>query len=215
MNLTVAGQPIDDPMPIWREYASRHPRTILEYDMGDPGDPNQVTWDEIRRTRIIGSRISNRQSEALIERAREPSCPWLAVPQNASLADADPALPDGLFDQAAKLYWHFTVSPIPGVRTAKAHKTLHIKRSALYPILDARLKAVYSGLARSWVGELSRLSVTIKDSPPYWAAIRQDLIANEPVLDICRRRLADESDEVVRQMTNLNTLRLLDILVWK
>lgn len=202
-------------MSIWRRYAREHPRTLQKYDLGEPGSPNLIAESEICRTRIIGSRMSDRQGRKLINRAAEAGCPWQNVTESASLADADPALPGGLFDQASDLYWYFLKTRIPHVRVAKVHKILHIKRPDLYPILDKRLKGIYRKRAKPWVNELRRLNVSIDDSPPYWAAIRQDLLASDAALTDYRSQLAEESDDVVRQMARLSNLRLLDILAWR
>ena len=214
MGLCIAGRIVDKPMSMWRDYARQHPQTILEYDLGSRGYPNWITVDEARRTKIINSRISDSQCDDLIARAVEPQCPWTTVPENASLADADPAIRGGLFDEAATLYWYFTKNPIPYVRVAKVHKALHIKRPDLYPILDARLRNLYRQRAKLWVIRLERLNVKLKDSPPYWAAIRQDLLGNQSELDDYRRQLAADPDAAVRRMANLCELRLLDIIAW-
>ena len=49
---------VRDPMPIWRQYAEDYPRTIREYDLSDPGDPDALT-----SVRMYGpsSRLSARQ----------------------------------------------------------------------------------------------------------------------------------------------------------
>lgn len=215
MSLTIAGRRFDDPMQIWREYATRHSRTIHEYDLAGPGDPHSITDADIRRTRVIGSRISGGEGALIVERANDAGCPWLSVPEDARLADAEPTVSGALFDQAAELYWYFTKPPIPDVHIAKIHKAVHIKRPHLYPILDTHLRSVYRERARPWVRELSRLKVTLDDSPPFWAGIRQDLLDNEPALDAYVRRLKEETHGAVRRMADLSRLRLLDILAWK
>ena len=200
MGLRIAGRTVDDPMTIWREYARSRPRTIRDYDRGGRGNPNYLTADEAWRSRIINSRLTRNECQQLAARAAALGCPWRDVPEDASLSGADPALQGGAFDKAARLYWHFTVPRIHGVRVAKVHKVLHIKRPALYPILDARVRNLYIESARPWVDQLTRLQVTIEDSPPYWAAIRQDLVCNEARLDAYQRELAADADETVARM---------------
>jgi hypothetical protein len=213
MGLWIAGRIVDDPMSIWRDYARRYPRTIAEYDLGGHGYPDTITVEEARRTRIMNSRISDSECEELVARAAEPTCPWRNVSRHAELAHANPSVSGGLFDQAAQLYWYFTSRRIVGVRVAKVHKTLHIKRPDMYPILDDRLRNLYRERAALWVKKLDVLDVTIDDSPPYWAAIRQDLLGNEAELDDYQRHLAS-ADGSVRQMAELSKLRLLDIAAW-
>jgi hypothetical protein len=48
----------------------------------------------------------------------------------------------------------------------------------------------------------------------YWAAIRDDLIANRDCLAELRARCAQDDREQVRRLAKLTDLRLLDILSW-
>lgn len=198
MGLYIAGSIVDDPRPIWRAYAAKYPRTIREYDMGGRGVSGQLTAGEAWRSRLINSRLTRRECNELVARAAEPGCPWHDVPADADLADADPGIPAGRFGKAAALYWHFTYPErIHGVAVAKVHKVLHLKRPGLYPILDAKVKRLYRNSARPWVTALDHLHVTIDDSPPYWAAIRHDLLCNRGRLDAYRQQLAKDSDQTV------------------
>jgi hypothetical protein len=101
------------------------------------------------------------------------------------------------------------------VRVAKVHKVLHFKRPGFYPILDDKVRNLYRESAQGWVGDLARLEVSIEDSPPYWAAIRQDLVCNRAQLDEYRRELKADGDEAVALMARLNNLRLQDIVAWQ
>jgi hypothetical protein len=216
MGLRIAGRTVDDPMPIWRDYARDHRRTLLEYDLGGCGDAGQLTADEAWRSRIIGSRLTRRQRDRLVARASDSNCPWSSVSAGTRLSDADPDKQGAEFDKAAALYWHFTQpSRIWGVRAAKLHKILHVKHPALYPILDSKVRRLYRDHATAWVSRLSRLNVTIRDSPPYWAAIRADLVLNRDQLDSYRRQLACDNDAMVRSMAQLSNLRLQDIVAWR
>lgn len=128
--LRVSGHIVRDPMPIWRQYGQDYPRTIRDYDLGDPGDPGVLTKAEAWRSRIINSRLTHRERDQVI--GRSASAPWASVPVDADLADANPAMPGGLFARAAGLYWAFTwPDRISGVAVAKVHKILHVKRPGL------------------------------------------------------------------------------------
>jgi hypothetical protein len=215
MGLCVAGRVVDDPMSIWREYARKHDRTVLDYDFGGRGCPYRVTIEEARRIKIIEPRISDTECERIVARAAEPKCPWRNVHHDDDLARADPNISGGLFDKAAELYWYFTARRIKGVRVTRTHKALHIKRPDMYPILDDLLRTLYRDRAELWVRKLPGMDVTTDDSPPYWAAIRQDLLGNEAELDDYRCQLATDADELVRRIANLGKLRLLDIIAWR
>src|SRR5215470_2686183 len=127
MGLCVAGREVTDPVSIWRDYARRYPRTISGYDLGPAGEPDTLTVDEILRMRVFNSSISDGEAKELADRAAEPRCPWGEVPPGEGLIRADPDIPRGLFDKAARLYWHFTSDRISRVRIAKVHKALHVK----------------------------------------------------------------------------------------
>ena len=214
MPLQVCGHVLHDPMPIWRQYAEDYPRTIRQYDLGDPGDPDVLTEAEAWRSRIINSRLAHSERDEMIGRAA--GAPWASVPADADLADADPAMPGGLFADAAWLYWAFTwPDRISGVAVAKVHKILHLKRPGLYPILDDRIKRLYKPYAAIWPERLHYLEgITVADSPPYWAAFREDLVRNHDLLEGYRARLAEDDNETVRLMAELTRLRLQDIIAW-
>ena len=138
------------------------------------------------------------------------------VPIGVDLADADPDIPGGLFASAAGLYWAFTWPDwISGVSVAKVHKILHLKRPGLYPILDDRIKGLYEPSAAIWPERLHYLEgLTAADSPPYWAAFREDLVRNHDPLEAYRSRLTEDDNEIVRLMAKLTRLRLQDIIAW-
>jgi hypothetical protein len=214
MSLRICQHIVQDPMSLWRAYAQRHPRTIREYDLGDPGNPGVLTAPEAWRSRIINSHLTYVQRDKLIQRAKD--APWADVPADADLVDADPVAPDGLFGNATRLYWTFTwPDRIHGVRAAKVHKVLHIKRSGLYPILDDRLRELYRPCAATWLERLPHFEgLTAADSPPYWAAFRDDLLANRDELERYRNQLANDEDEAVQLMARLTLVRLQDIIAW-
>src|ERR1700733_3641684 len=214
MSLHVAANVVEDPMSMWRIYAHNYGRTIRHYDLAVPGDPDVLTADEAWRSRLIHSRLTYQERDQMVERAAD--APWVGVPADADLIDADPTTPRGLFAKAADLYWTFTwPERIHGVRVAKIHKVLHVKRPAMYPILDDGLRALYEPFAAAWLESLRHLGeLTTSDSPPYWAGFRDDLIRNHEALEHYRNGLAREGDETVRLMAKLTRLRLLDVIAW-
>lgn len=165
MVLTVAGRVVPDPMEIWQDYA-RRTRTLHGYDLAGTGDPAILTASEVKRTRIIASRISRKECVRLVNRAAE--APWAFVAVDADLADADPSQRGGLFDQAAALYWHFTTPHEAGLGPAKIHKVLHLKRPSVYPVLDRLIRRLYRAQARAWVSQLP--DVRPGDTVTFWAA---------------------------------------------
>jgi hypothetical protein len=199
---------------MWHQYARNYPRTIRDYDFGAPGDPHVLTEAEAWRSRIINSRLTRSECSQVVRRAL--AAPWVSVPAGADLTDADPSKSDGLFADAAQLYWSFTgPERIPGAAVAKAHKILHLKRPGLYPILDQRVKRLYQPYAAQWVGRLSHLGgTTPADSPPYWSAFRDDLVRNCDLLRTYQAQMTGDEDEVVRTMAKLTCLRLQDIIAW-
>jgi hypothetical protein len=101
------------------------------------------------------------------------------------------------------------------VSVAKVHKILHLKRPGLYPILDERVKSLYWPCAAEWTGRLGHLGgTTLADSPPYWAAFRDDLVRNCDALRTFQAQMAEDKDGVVRTMAKLACLRLQDMIAW-
>jgi len=213
-SLRISQQLVDDPLAMWRQYARDYPRTIRDYDFGAPGDPNLLTEAEAWRSRIINSRLTRSECGQVVQRAL--SAPWVSVPADADLTAADPFEPGGLFADAAQLYWSFTwPERIPGVSVAKVHKVLYLKRPGLYPILDKRVKSLYRPCAAEWTGRLGhRGGTALADSPPYWAAFRDDLGSNYIALRAFQAQMAEDEDKVVRTMAKLSCLRLQDIIAW-
>ncbi|MEV8026829.1 DUF6308 family protein [Cellulosimicrobium funkei] len=209
--MTVAGKTISDPFSELSEYARRYDGTVSKYDLRGSGDPDVLTPEEVARTRIIASRISNTESAWFVERGG--SAPWGGVPADARLADADPADNDGLYAAATALYEHFRLAAPRRVAVAKIHKVLHLKRPGLIPILDSHLLTSYAtGAALA-----ARRHTKIGARRLYWAAIREDLIdeRNASALVDVRAKLAADGDIKVQGMSRLTDLRLLDAVAWR
>lgn len=203
----IADRPIERPFEEICAYASNHGRTVREYDL-DPGDcgPNQVCNAEVRRTRRIASRISNRQGEEMLRTLAEAA--WDGLPRSAVLADADPGARGGLYDAMSAVY--VPLLQIPGVGAAKASKLLHLKRPALFPILDSKLMRLY----REPASRAARRHPERGARRLYWAAIRDDVLRNRDELEQVRGELRAE-EGLVGQMAGLSDVRLLDILAWR
>ncbi len=80
MELVVAGHLVTDPMGVWVNYSRHYGKTLERYDLADPGDPDLLTRDEAWRSRIIASRLTHQEADAVVERAE--SAPWTDVPQD-------------------------------------------------------------------------------------------------------------------------------------
>lgn len=211
LTLALARTVIVDPFTELSEYGRRHHGTVTRYDLGGAGDSLALTTEEVARTRIIASRISNSQCEWFVERA--VTAPWGDVPVDASLVDADPGDHYGLYDAAVALHGHFSAAAPAGVAVAKIHKVLHLKRPGLFPILDSHLLATYATAATRaalrYPGLVARRL--------YWAAIREDLLDEHNVAALAdvRARLAADSDPKLAAMARLTDLRLLDAVAWR
>jgi len=203
--LRVAGAVVPEPLEVLRHYAAKHSETLLRYDRPGPGDPVVLTAAEVARTRLVRSRISNEEARDWFL-ARAEDAPWADVPVDATLADADPGVHGGLYDAAQALYLHFRARR--GVATAKVSKVLHVKRPALYPILDSRLMRSYRTAAREAAARYPDRGATHL----YWAAVRDDVIdpRNVASLAAIREQLSAEGSP----LAGLSDLRLLDIATW-
>lgn len=213
----VAGRSVSDPLAVLRSYVDRPvlARALRLYDAPGPGEPDVVLLDEARRTRRIASRMSEVQAEWFVERSKDDvvRTNLRLLPAGARLADADPLDSGGLYDKATALFEAFATAAPAGVAGGKLHKLLHIKRPALIPILDSKLRRVYKDEARRW-GMTIRRERGLKGHG-YWAAIRADLVdlENAAAIAACRSELVSREDSEC--LLALSDLRLLDILSWQ
>ncbi len=210
VRLRIADSWVDDPLTVVSGYARDLSKTLRVYDDAGAGDPAVLTMEEIARTRVIASRISHAEARWLLHRAE--GAPWSAVAADADLRDADPDDDGSAYWPALDLWKHLYSDRPSGFSTAKLHKVLHLKRSALYPILDSRLMQRYRRLARRQGQarpDLGRYQ--------YWPAIRDDLIVNTEsgALVELREQLDASSDPAVQALSRLTDLRLLDICTWR
>jgi len=205
--LEIADHVVPDPFAVLRTYASRR-RTLQTYDVPGAGDPRSLVMEEITRTRVISSRISVREANWFLKRAID--APWDHVPHDADLREADPAERGGLYDGIETLYRHFRADSPRGIAGAKVSKVLHLKRPAVYPILDSHLLKTYAVPAR----REGRAHPTRGSRHLYWAAIREDLIHNSAALATVRQQLSQDTDPNVQECAKLTDLRLMDICTW-
>jgi hypothetical protein len=205
--ITIAGRTITEPLRTLTDYSRRYAGTLTKYDFGNKGDPNILTEDEIWTTRIIHSRFSRAEQSELEKRSTSWRESWAAVAPAACIEDADPAAEDGHYDAMQRLYSLMT--DIHGVGAAKASKVLHFKRPALYPILDSRLMELYRDRAIAAAKQYEKHGF----KRMYWAAIRNDVIANKDALKKLRQDLANEAGGI-NKLSDLSDVRLLDILSW-
>lgn len=212
VSLTIAGRQVEDARTVLLQYATQHPGTLRRYDLPGIGKPNELTRDEIVRTRVIASRISEAQADRLATLAH--TAPWQDVPTNADLRDADPQCTDGLYAGALALYDHFRIGAGPGINVAKISKALHIKRPNLYPILDSHLLRAYRPAAKA--AGAAYAETWGPNRQLYWAAIRLDLLnsTNAAALAEVRAKLRADASEHAKLLAPLTDLRLLDIMTW-
>lgn len=90
---------------------------------------------------------------------------------------------------------------------------LHLKRPAAVPILDSKVTAVYRQRAEEAAGRYPRLNYV---KAAYWAAIRDELIANteSDALQHLRAALLDQGT-LGEHLHRITDLRLLDMLTWQ
>ncbi|UGQ41226.1 DUF6308 family protein [Rhodococcus aetherivorans] len=184
--------------------------TVARYDLPGPGPVDAITADDIARTHKVRSRISHAQRDWFVRTAL--GAPWAAVPADARLVDADPNISGDLYDGAEALYEYFRTAAPRQVGVAKISKVLHLKRPGLFPILDAKVMAVYRSQARAAATRYPHRDRRAM----FWATIRDDVCANldSGALPLFRRRLAQSETEHVRRIAALTDVRLLDLLTW-
>lgn len=211
--LTVAGTDFTLEQALDR-FAAYPRKTPARFDYPPRGDYGTITLAEIKRTRSISSRISYLEGDYFV--AAAASAPWIQM--NADLADADPEVRGGLFDEMSGLYRHFRGNAPSGIGFAMVHKVLHVKYPAVFPILDSRLWKSYRAPAQS----LKARFPDLWDSELRWLAVRDELLAarSSGAINELREYMAQYEHQNtavqkhVRDMTQLTDVRLLDILVW-
>jgi hypothetical protein len=205
--ITVAGSVVPNSLKVLTTYAATFGATLRRYDFRSRGNPDVLTGEEIWTTRIIRSRVTHFEKSELERTSAGWTSLWAAIPLHASIEHADPAVAGGLYDDMDKLFG--LITEVPGVSWAKASKILHFKRPSLYPILDSRLIEKYQEPAALAAADYPSRGF----NSMYWAAIRNDVIANKSALRELRRGLASGDAELAKLAT-LSDLRLLDILGW-
>jgi hypothetical protein len=210
LRVVIAGNEIERPLEYVRTYLRKKEKTVRNYDLYEQEDANTLTSRDILATQYIESRIDGMQLQSLLDLGR--TAPWRDVRADATLAEADPEVEGGLYDDAEELYRHFYTGRRRGTSVGKLHKVVHLKRPALYPLFGGRLKAIYTDMAK----EMSRRSEARRGRRGrlYWAAIREDLLSAGDAWDELRTRLADlpEPESLGARLTDV---RLHDILCWQ
>jgi len=183
-------------------------RTLELYDRGPTSGADAVGPEEIGRLIVIEP-LS--QAVAVSLMAAAPTAPWHLVPLDAHLEDADPE--GDLYWQADQLYRHFDA--LPGVGPAITSKLLHLKRPGFYPILDTVVRDLYATAAAEACARAERCKAERPGARRlFWAAIREDLVANRETIVELRRTLTDRPTVKAKQLATLPTVRLLDMLAW-
>ena len=195
---------IDQALAVFRSYRIK---TVDVYDLKGAGSPNVITLEEAARTRAVSSRLSNQHAAWFV--ARSQTAPW--PHPDADLADADPSESGGLYDQMNACYSHFYSDRPRKVDIGKISKVLHIKRPKLFPILDTEVRACYQQAARRAAKNYPKRGYKAM----FWAAIRDDLVANRQSGSLAALRDAFASEPPLPVYSELTALRLLDILTWR
>ncbi|MCU1605913.1 MAG: hypothetical protein JWP46_2378 [Modestobacter sp.] len=208
MTLHVAGRVVEDPMSIWAAYAKYQRRALRVYDLPGAGHPAELTSDEVWRSRAIISHVTHAERLAFPEIWSAAGGPDLEA--DARITDADPLVRGGLYDRVQAVVAPFVARK--GVRYTKAYKVLHIKRPALFPILDSQLRRLYEEAEASY--RRDNREKLPDDGFNYWGAIRLDVRFNQAALDHYRVELADRGGPL-EQLATLSDIRLLDIISWR
>jgi hypothetical protein len=199
---------------------------VLHYDIGGdargwPAPSDGLTVTDIGRVAFLDAEINGTDAARLLDASRDvPAGPgglWDAVPHWATLEMADPASVPGLYDDALALYEHF--HKVRGIGPAKASKLLHLKRPALYPIVDTKVMDLYR--ATGAPAAAAKSNPRSKDrgwKEVFWDVIRNDLITNRRCLYELHQLLVAAGtggDEKAALLGRLGPLRLLGAILWR
>ncbi len=187
--------------------------TVRRYD-GLSGSRDHTDDEFLVTTRVVASRLSNKQLSGMVARAQGEAAPWDRILEEADLADVE--FEDEVWAAADRLYLHFLDPKLDGVGPAKVHKFLHLKYPALYPVIDSELRRIYRN---------AQVTITAARSEPNWRqrtwlAVRDDLRANRRagVFDLLRDGLLSAPEPKrahAGRVSGVSDLRLLDMLAWR
>jgi len=190
------------------DYATSSPDTLTWYDGDAAGSAEGITAAVLGRAAFMDARLTRTEARALV--TASATAPWASVPVDATLAEADPAVRDGLYDAAERLHRHF-LDAEGRVGATTISTVLHLTRPALFPILDSTVRQLYAGRAEAaWQAE------TRTERPysgkSYWPAIRADITAAGDVLAAWRTQVGASDEPVQRGLARLSDVRLWDIV---
>jgi len=187
--------------------------TVRYYDCAGTPRPERstaqrVTLGDLGRITLMNPKVSGADAAALLGLEVDDDV-WAAVPPDADLADADPTVTGGLYDAASALH---DAHRLRGVSLGKIGKLLHVKRPALFPVLDRDLRWLYDTRAKE---QARRPELTFRRyRRVYWGAVRADLVAWREAGAFAALRGELAQDETRSGWAELTDLRLLDITAW-
>ena len=196
-----------------RALLAGYPRgTVAHYDLGGLDRRTRAADDrgslaDLGRMLFLDPQLTGFDAQKLL--AMQAPALWAAIAVEADLADADPAQADGLYDAAVAVYESYTA--LLEIASAKATKLLHLKRPALFPIVDAELRGLYDGRARECAARPEHRARGYQRM--YWGPVREDLLAWREVgaFTELREWIATSAEPSWAQLTDL---RLLDMTIW-
>lgn len=202
MQLTLAGEswPIEAAAAVCRWYAAEFHETLCYYDFAGvdrtPYPHDTVDLSDGGRLVVINARLRADDIPRMIRAAE--SAPWDAVPHHADLIRSDGA--DVLLE-AERLYRHFR-SPGVGLGPTRTHKLLHLKRPAVFPIVDRVVREAY------WEPAKRAGRARGSNDPHFWPVLADEIRANAAGYAALTDALAGNP------AARLTVPRLADILTW-
>jgi hypothetical protein len=183
------GLEIEDPRGAALEFVQAYPG----YDARDRS-PTSFDESDLRRANRGGARISAAEIAAVLERRGRIERALRSIDPDASLADADEAIP---WSPLTRLFDAF--ADISGIGFSKMTKALHPKRPALIPMLDSVVQTYLAA-------DLSPAPFTER-ATDLVRKYKRDLDRNRSALREVQRELASRG-------SRLSEVRILDLLIW-
>lgn len=210
--VTVAGQNVDARLlrSGLAAFAAQHPRVLRYYDGvadGPPAPARRVDVELVGRLHFLDRSATAEEAGLLIE---APIADALAaIPEAATLAEADPAVDGGLYDAAEAAHRLLLASagrPSPTVVSA----ALALLRPGLFPILSAPIRMLYDERAQHAWRESSK-STRPHSRRTFWPVIRADLLQAQEHLESWRQELAASDVAAERWLARVSDVRLWTI----
>lgn len=210
--VAVAGDRVNEGL-LWRgirAYAASHQPVLRYYDEVADRDPQPAPHIDARalgRVLFVDRSVTAEEAAQLIE--ADIGALVDAIPIEATLAEADPAIDDGLYDDAERPH-RCLIDINRRVSPTVVSAALALLRPGLFPLLTVPIRGLYRDVAElAW--QVSDKARRPDSKRTYWPVIRDDVMEGADALAEWRARLAASEVDPERWLARVSDVRLWGI----